>query len=241
MSPILKMTPLRESYERARSLDRAEQIRECIDRLENPEVLIAEFMASFTAIESCIHQDEPLPDEADEEELCLELFPPGCEVEVSAAVPYRYRTVATQLAPLSLSGDSKSTAIDYLALTRDQPEIAALGAVQSALDATPYTLLLRLLSFLAEIAPEAQIARLNRDRLKGALGERPVFDLHLVLDDAGDERDAATLRQLTHDVAESIQRAILSQGPFPNVLGNVLCLRVPSAGFQGALELDWKT
>src|SRR5882672_9591427 len=51
-------TILRQRFERARALSLEAQMRECVDYLQNPEVLIQEFVDAYTAVESCCDPEE---------------------------------------------------------------------------------------------------------------------------------------------------------------------------------------
>jgi hypothetical protein len=107
-------TILRQRFERARGLPADAQMRECIDYLQNPEVLIQEFVDAFTAVESCCDPDEhrfsirSKPDGAVKERLQLMVGPESVGVlgvvQVgNEASPYalflRLITCLSELAP----------------------------------------------------------------------------------------------------------------------------------------------
>ena len=156
------LTTLRSRYERARTLDADAQIRDCIDYLEHPEVLVTEMLDAFNAIG--LSYSPPTPTE----------LPPAADASIDAAFggmrPGSVITVCepsleTELlcvtcltgtyAPLSplADPDENHGGLDYLGLARGDPPGPVLGAIQSGLDVTPYALLLRLFACLAELAP----------------------------------------------------------------------------------------
>src|SRR5512134_4030532 len=91
----LPRTSLRAAYERVRALPLVQQMRECVDLLENPTVLASELAEAYVLLESTCEPpgaEEPAADGApeagggeDEAELTLEHFGPGREVRVVGA------------------------------------------------------------------------------------------------------------------------------------------------------------
>src|SRR5258705_12007320 len=69
------ITPFRLRYERSCALDLAAQVEECADYLQNPEVLIAEFLESYYWVEGKFDPDRhDALFEASHEELVLEPY-----------------------------------------------------------------------------------------------------------------------------------------------------------------------
>jgi hypothetical protein len=240
----------RGRYTRARRLDVSGQIRECVDYLQNPEILIFEFIQSFGAVESCCGPEdfsfrppssgEPLEDDL---ELTLEHFYESLEVSIVGADSEPFTCVASDLDPLPRPEDApveERHGLDYVGLVHAPRGGAALGAVSCDHESTPYLLLLRLLNGLAELAPRVQIERLEREITKGSLGADAVFDLHLVLWNQPDDPERTQLSLLTRDLAEVVKGGLVEAWQFPDLLRDILCLRMEASEFEGTLELDWR-
>jgi hypothetical protein len=182
------------------------QIRECVDYLQNPEILIFEFIQSFGAVESCCGPED-----------------------------FSFRPARPEDAPVE-----ERHGLDYVGLVHAPRGGAALGAVSCDRESTPYLLLLRLLNGLAELAPRVQIERLEREITKGSLGADAVFDLHLVLWNQPDDPERTQLSLLTRDLAEVVKGGLVEAWQFPDLLRDILCLRMEASEFEGTLELDWR-
>lgn len=268
-------TPLRASYERLRALPLVQQMRECVDLLENPDVLAQDLAESFVLVDSCfpeVEDDEAEleavavedDEEGEAEELALEHFSPGREVRVltpeqDRVLEHAFTCVTGAFHPLlpllppqppgaapSVSLDEGG--LDYLGLLREPAPSGAgpvLGAAESLSESTPYVVLLRLLTCLAEVVPAGPRAFLDRRVFKGGLGAEPVFDLHLVMwqppDGATDAQVAeqASLFQLTRDAAELAKAACCETPQLAAAIGSIWCLRMDPAAFDGELTLEW--
>ncbi len=251
LSEIHKRFPstiLRQRFERARSLPLEAQMRECVDYLQNPEVLIQEFVDAYTAIETCCDPDEQrfqvvesVDAPAERAALMQRLIGNGT-VAVFDTVPFEFTCVARDV--VSVSGTtSKPVAhldgLDYLGHMIDAEPVGILGVVQHDALATPYSLFLRLVTCLSELASSAQLSAADADLFKGALGPEPKLDLQMVLREAEAEPAQATLRQLTHDLAEAFYAGISEEWQFPDVLRNVVCLLPAPADSDETLILEW--
>ena len=240
---LASATELRRRYERSLSLDLAAQTAECVDYLGHPEVLVGEFVDAFCQIDSATSSElwaREAPDAAGE--LCLEHFFSDRGIQVRGRDPFAFVCVTGEIAP-TLPGESVAAepvaGLDYSGLLEGAPT-PVLGAVQSERDRTAYQLLLRLLTCLAEVAPEAQWSRLNREYFKGALGSEPRFELHLVVWDLGDGGDLVPLHQLTRDLCDVFMSRVPEEVLFPPVLGAIVCLRMNPDAFDGALDFAWR-
>jgi hypothetical protein len=242
-------TGLRRSYERARGLGLAEQIRECVDQLGHPEVVVGEVLEAFEEVDAWASSRElPPPGEpvdlsaVDLEELSREDFYSTREITVVGR-RYSFTCLATDVDPLGDLRPSRAggrDGLDFVGLTCDALRTPVLGTVQSERDTSTWLLLLRGLACLAEMAPEAQVERLNKRFFLGSVGRRPAFDLHLVVQDEAGRSERTTLDQLTHDLAEKLKLAIREHGRFPSILHDVVCLRMNRARFDGRLRLAWR-
>jgi hypothetical protein len=242
-------TILRQRFERARALSLEAQMRECVDYLQNPEVLIQEFVDAYTAIESCCDPDEQkfqvvatgpeIP--ASRAALLDRLFANGA-VSVFDTVPFEFTCVARDVA--SMSGSTGNPlphidGLDYVGTMIDSEPVGVLGVVQHDAQTTPFSLFLRLITCLAEIAPDAQLSAADAALFKGGLGVEPKLDLQLVLREAETEPAQATLRQLTHDLAEAFYAGISEEWQFPDVLRNIVCLLPAPSDSDELLILEW--
>jgi hypothetical protein len=81
---------------------------------------------------------------------------------------------------------------------------------------------------------------MDRQFFLGALGLRPAFDLNLVVWDHAEEDERATLDQLTRDLAEKVKGAIREHARFPEILRDIVCLRMNPARFDGRLRFCWR-
>ncbi len=248
----LPSTMLRTSYERARSVDHAQQIQECADLLTHPELIASELLDAYAVIESFGESELDLvcnlerrdPNE-ESQELVLDHFYEGQEVTVACTsdCDFEFRCLATDVRPvpqLQRSGESVRDGFDYIAEPLEAGERPILGVAQTFDDSSAYPLLLRLLCALTELAPAQQLNVINTDRLKGALQADVRFDLHMVLWDDGETPDSATtLCELARDLAEASRRGI-DGTPLADRIGQIHCLRMDPGDFQGELEEMWR-
>ncbi len=243
-APSDTSTVLRTRYQSARAMDLEAQTRDCIDYLQNPEVLVAELADAYLAIDLAYTPPPPRKDGKDDStdmgaflvpQAALSVVDPLLETEIQCVT-----CLASKYAPLRRgrsTGLDLQGGLDYLGLSRGDPTGPVLGVVQSQRDATPYVLVLRLLSCLAELAPPAQLEYLDRTLFKGSLGQEPLFDLHLVLR----ERSLAdsTLGQLTQDLCDVLDSELQLEPSFPEVLGGVLCVDIDGTE-PGTASFNWR-
>jgi hypothetical protein len=242
-------TILRQRFERARQLSPERQMRECVDYLQNPEVLIQEFIDAYVAVESCCDPDEqqfqviaPNAEDPATRKVMLERLFANGSVSVFDTVPFEFACVARDVASVSGSTGKPVPGVDgldYVGHLIDAESVGVLGVVQHDDNATPFSLFLRLITCLSEIAPEAQLKAADATLFKGALGEEPKFDLQLLLKQAEAEPAQATLRQLTHDLAEAFYAGVSEEWQFPDVLRNIVCLLPAPADSDESLILEW--
>ena len=241
-------TILRQRFERARALSLEAQMRECVDYLQNPEVLIQEFVDAYSAVENCCDPEEqhfhiaPGGDNAPQGRELLDRMFAARTVTVFDTVPFEFTPLARDV--LSISGGTgkpvaRLDGLDYVGHMVDSEPVGVLGAVQHGEGCTPYTLFLRLVTCLAELAPAAQLAAADAALWKGALGAEPKLDLQLVLADPDGEPAQSTLRQLTHDLAEAFYAGISEEWQFPDVLRNIVCLLPGPPDSDELLILEW--
>lgn len=242
-------TILRQRFERARSLAFSAQVRECVDYLQNPEVLIQEFMDAYTAVESCcdpvdqrFQRCEARDKAATERKSLLDgVFGKG-PISVFDVVPYEFQCMARDVSSISHGvnlASQRADGLDYLGQIVDEDPLAVLGVVQVGVEASPYALFLRAITCLSEFAPDAQLRAADEALFKGGLGAEPKLDLHLLLRESDPETTIGTLRQLTHDLAEVFYAGISEEWQFPDVLRNIVCLVPAPPGSEEKLIVDW--
>jgi hypothetical protein len=244
MSDLL--TPFRKHYEHSRSLDCEEQVQECVDYVQHPEVLITEFLESYYLVERKLDPaSQEALDEKDDDEFVLESFQDSLQLDV--------RGNDGQLERISCAGgafdplpDEQHPALrrrgfDYVGLREDSSRIV-LGVTQAQEAETTYLLLLRSLNSFAEVAPPFQLARLRRLVLHDRLQTDVVFDLQIGRSNRIESTAERALWQLTWDLAESIKRRILEHPQFEGTLGWIECLFLdPDAeGLHPASRLEWR-
>ena len=242
-------TILRQRFERARGLPVDVQVRECVDYLQNPEVLIQEFVDAYTAVESCCDPDDhcfslrKAIDAAAAERAALldRAFGKGT-ISVFDTVPYEFQCIARDVS--SVSGTVGGTlqrvdGLDYVGRIVDEEALAILGVVQAGAESSPYALFLRLITCLSEIASDAQLRAADERIFKGGLGAEPKLDLHLLLGESERDASTGTLRQLTHDLAEVFYAGVSEEWQFPDVLRNIVCLVPSPPGSDEKLLVEW--
>lgn len=253
-TPGLPHTCLRASYERVRSLPLDLQIEDCVDNLTHPHVLVDEMLDAFDAVTMAFDRHEgPVPQPRAESRVRpatgpdAPYFYPGRDLSVLGS-RRAFTVLATDLDPLSgMRCDSvaKRGGLDFVGITCDDSGTPVLGAVQSEADGSAYAVLLRLLACLAEVAPEAQVRRLGGPCFRGTLRARPAFDINLVLfdEEEGDGSHTAhrrtTLAALTRDLAERMKQAIRAETRWPDLVRDVVCLRMNPRRFDGRLRYEW--
>ena len=249
LSARFPSTILRQRFERARGLPVEAQVRECVDYLQNPEVLIQEFVDAYTAVESCCDPDEqcfslrkPRDAAAAERAKLLDRLFGQSAISVFDTVPYAFQCIARDVS--SLSGTvggavQRVDGLDYLGRIVDDEAVAVLGVVQVGMELSPYALFLRLITCLSELAPDAQLRAADVSLFKGGLGAEPKLDLHLLLRESDRDMASSTLRQLTHDLAEVFMSGISEEWQFPDVLRDIVCLVPAPAGSDEKLIVDW--
>lgn len=242
----IAMTELRRRYMRSRELDLAAQMQECADYLGNPEVLLGEFVDAYCAVENArpVEGVATASAERDEDpdELLLEYFFPSREIQVAADDPYGFTCLTSHFVPggVAVEETEARVGLDYVGVIEQSGVSPVFGALQSVQDSSAYLLMLRVLTNFAELAPEAQLAQLNRELFKDQLGGLPQIDLHVVLWDLGEDAQTMPLNQLAHDLADVFCAKLQEEVLFPNVLRRIVCLRMNPDDFDGTLQVHWQ-
>jgi hypothetical protein len=250
-------TTLRARYERTSALDVDGQTRECIEYLQNPEILIAEFTDSFLMAEAFDAREQdfrsaelPIAIRKRQTDDAVRRLVGAPRLALVGFEPYRFRYVARDIVPLWTAGSGTETGdltdrrrfkgLDYVAITQEQNPVPILGVVVPCEMTAPYVSLLRGLTCLAEVSTESQVARVNRYLFRGVLQCPTPFDLH-ILSVKREGAEAPPLAQLTRDLAEVFSQRIREEWHLPNLLRHVFCLEMapPRSEFDGTLSVSW--
>ncbi len=255
---IPAVTSLRARYERACSLDIVSQTRECIEYLQNPEILLAEFSDSFlmadafdTRAQDFRCAELPIPVRRRKTDQAVRRLVAATSLSVPGPTAYRFRYVARDIVPLWSATAAKSEDImesrrfkglDYVAITQEPFPVPILGVIVHPDAPAPYLSFLRLLTCLAEVSTESQMERANRFLFRGVLQCPTAFDLHLVRVRPDESLEPNALGQLTRDLAEVFHLHVQEEWHVPNILRHALCLEMPSPrkDFDGRLNLLWQ-
>lgn len=253
---VAPKTALRKRLEHTRMLDVDRQLHECVEYLENPQILVAEFADSYLTAEAfdnrqedfCAHGQTQIPKRRWVDQIVQHLIDRE-EVEVPLADPYRFRYLAREIVPLWSSAgtphggpDRRVTGagIDYVGLIEEEEGARpVLGVIKPQEDPTPYLSLLRLLTCLAEVSTEPQMERAGRFLFKGRLPDRFTFDLHMLLVDWQPPDPPHPLVQLTRDLAQQFNVLLKDEWQFPTLVKNIVCAGIPARDFDGRFLLEW--
>jgi hypothetical protein len=241
-------TPFRAHYDHCRQLDWQGQIQECAAYLENPEVLITEFLESYHLVEREWDPDIHFaPSWGDsEEELVLESFYSSLELCVREGTDEVRRVTCASgaLNPLGarMHGDVLGGGLDYVGLRGEPPPTVILGVAETADEPTPYLALLRALNCFAELATPFQVIRLAGDVLEQHLGPDTRFDLQLVHAGLHPSPERVTLNLLTRDLASAFKAALHGTAQFAEILGGIESVRRDSdlEFVESLLALEWR-
>lgn len=239
----IPVTPLRSAWERVRRLPLAAQIEDCADQLGHPELFASELRTSLQMIrrwrDAAGAPAEPEEISGPAEEGDDTVFYAAREIAVIGEAR-SFTCLAADVDPLAADGVEGRAGLDFLGVTCDAACRPVLGAVQSRRDASGYSLLLRGLAVLAEIAPPAQLEHLDRCHFRGFIGANPGFDLNLVLHDDWDRGEPTVIEQLTRDLAELALQVIAMEGGDRSLLRHIVCLHMNPDRFDGRLRFGWR-
>ena len=242
-------TALRERYERTARLDEEARLRECVEYLENPAILVAEFADSFLTAESYDQREQDFEHDSDLPrrrvgDRVTELLMGVPSVTVLDRIPYDFRFLAREIVPLRSelkghdAGDRRAAGLEYVGVIDGEPPVPVLGVVQRANESSPYLALLRLLTCLAEVSTDVQMERANRYIFKDTVPQHSSFDLQILV--AGPSAESASpLATFTKDLAHIFNVALKHEWQFPKLLRNISCLHIDLDDFDASLRVDW--
>jgi hypothetical protein len=236
------MTPLRELELRSRGLSLADQMAECVDLLQSPDVISADLEASVACVMDPGSVMPPLALRCDDPEGREGFFYPSREISVLGdGGSFTCLSTGIEFRGGEGGHEGESRPIDYAAVTCEARPFPVLGFVQSADDESAYPLLLRAFSTLIELARPESLDALDREIYRGLLGAAPLFDLAVVLwDDDRDDDPRRPLCELGRDLAEILKSTLNSSKRFPPVLNDVLCLRMNPARQDFRVRSAWR-
>lgn len=245
----LALTPLGRSYERARRLDSTGQLRDCIDHLENPEILVAEVLESVDAIERGFAEgafDQNVLKGRSASRIAEatepEWFYEGRDLSVLGD-SCSFTCLSSYVDPIPGDGELKKGEVerlDFVGITCNALARPVLGVVQSEADASAYPLLLRALVGLVEMAPAIQFERMNHQYFRGALPHAPKFDLFLVTWHYDETAERTPICEFTRNLAGVLKLAIAKQSLLARSLNDIVCLRMNPARFDARMRFDWR-
>lgn len=161
------------------------------------------------------------------------------------AFRYIHREVSPQRTPRGAFADGKPASasglggVDYVALTTRGHSVPILGEIKFRADADPFYAFVQLLTYLSELASEAQTARASRFLFDDLIRYPTRWDLHILLADFNDRGERGPLIPLTCQLATGF-RAALAAHAEASTLGRILCLRMETGSFRGSVELAWE-
>lgn len=230
-------------------MDSVGQLRECIDILEHPEVIISEVLESIDAVDRAFAEGE----------LQEDVLKSRAEVRIAATVEPEWIYEGRDL---SVLGDSSSftclsshvdpipddllvekdavDCLDFVGITCNSLARPVLGTVQSELDSSAYPLLLRALAGFVELAPAIQLERMNHQYFKGALQPAPNFDLFLVTWYYDEDAERTPVCEFTRDLSEVVKSTLADQTQLACTINDIVCLRMNPARFDGRMRFDWR-
>ncbi len=243
---------LRAFEERTRALSLESQMVECVDLLQNPELLLDEVIRSIEEVRDDEEAAPGLRIQSAEGTDRRAFFYPSRELFVQGD-GCSFTCLSTELAfrpgdpgkesLVAVDGedDRSSGTIDYAAVTCEARPFPVLGFTQRSEPESAYPLLMRSLASLIELIRPRRFDLMDRDVYRGLLGPAPAFDLALVLWDddlVPDER--RPLCELARDLAELLKQALADEPGFPPILNDILCLRMNNKRFDGRLRFVWR-
>ncbi len=244
---------IRALEERTRSLSLEQQMAECIDLLQFPELVVDDLLRSVAEARGLDSEGArggvrpPGPRETlhqSDADVRTGFFYPtrelfvqgdGCSFTVLATdLDFRTDAAATH-------DDPDRRVIDYAAVTCEARPFPVLGFTQRSENESAYPVLLRALSSVVELTRAHRFDLLDRDVYRGLLGPAPVFDLALVLwDDEAIDDPRRPLCELARDLAEMLGSTLAAEPRFPPILNDVVCLRMNNKRFDGRLRFVWR-
>lgn len=181
----------------------------------------------------------------------LQQQPPLIKDESGDQLGYSFQYAEREVPPLRITDaglpSSGGGGIDYIAHRTDSPNPAPiLGEIKRHDDKDAFYAFVQLLTYLSSMGTPSQIARANEHSTFGAaIGDSPRFDLHILLADFNDRGERGPLIELTHQLASLFRQKLESQIEYPDVLGEIMCLKMDTAHYAEAevksLSLIWRS
>jgi len=239
-------TPFRLRYERSCTLEVTAQLEEGADYLQNPDVMVAEFLESYYQVEGKLDPDRhDALFEASQEELVLEPYFDSLILRVEADDRCEtIRCLAGAFAPLpgELHPALEQKGVDYVGV-REGSQRIVLGVTDLQHEASGFCLLLRALNCLAELAPPFQVTRLRKHVLRDRVDPEAAFDLQIGIAARDRAPTEIALLELTRDLAEMFKRRVGAEPQFAGSIGRIECLEIgaaPARAPTGSMRVHWR-
>jgi len=109
-----------------------EQLHECVDLLQNLNVLTTELLHACAAIDET--WEAPRPIDGDESETGPGRFSPGCDIDIGGADPSSFRCITAGYDPQTgrkVGEPDRCGGLDYIGLLKGNDSRAGIGVVES--------------------------------------------------------------------------------------------------------------
>jgi len=116
--------------------------------------------------------------------------------------------------------------IDYVAIVEGPPVVPVIGEVKAGNDGDAFYAFVQLLTYLAWMCPEAQLARATTHLFRQSLPSPTRWDLHLLLCDRNKRSAKERLVGPTEELAQRFSQEVRFRMAEQTPLGRILCLRM---------------
>lgn len=253
----IPMTDLRRRYRalKARGVSTSDRARSCTALIKAPSALADEYVGALREWRRYDLRGEPFytstlrkAPRSKGTGLVTELLK-NQEIKVRSdgeyTFRYRHREVSPLRTPRGALADGKPATssglggVDYVAITANAVPVPILGEIKFGADADPFYAFVQLLTYLSELASEAQTVRASEFLFDDLLRYPTRWDLHILLADFNDRGQRGPLIPLAHELATGFRAALVTHAESAT-LGRILCLRMETGRFRGSVDLEWE-
>jgi hypothetical protein len=250
MARTVPETALSIRYKRIKGMTVAERRDECERLARCSSELVDDFLRSLDAMRAFENRDEGFhppgrkanPVDRPGTVRCMKFLMAG-PVSVVGQKGYSFRIVDTEIAPLRArnAGAPRSGAggIDYVAIVEGPPVVPVIGEVKAGNDGDAFYAFVQLLTYLAWMCPEAQLARATTHLFRQSLPSPTRWDLHLLLCDRNKRSAKERLVGPTEELAQRFSQEVRFRMAEQTPLGRILCLRMGEMSTKRTIELVW--
>lgn len=238
-------------YDELRTFSTEKQTAECRRLIEDPSWLVERFLSSLAGFEQYRNPEDfgsKTRKVLDPGTAVGKLASAGTIRVTGGADAYAFRYMGREINPwrttrafFESGASAKNTGaggVDYLGrvVGEDRP---ILGEIKVGSDQTPFYAFVQLLNYLSKFATANQVERCHRHEVfGGALSWPPRFDLHILLADFNDRGKKRDTIPLTRELASAFLDGLAAAGQ-RDLVGQVMCLRMEVATFDGAVSQVW--